>query len=260
MAGRIPIKNRKELERMRQAGIVVADVLHALAREVAPGVSTQQLDALTFQLIRSRGGSPSFKGYRGFPASLCASVNEEVVHGIPRPNRVLREGDIVSLDVGVRMHGYHADAAITVGVGKVSESTTRLLEVTRAALWKGIEKAREGNYLAEVSGAIERHATTHGYTIVREMVGHGVGRHLHEEPQIPNYVADGQPNPRLRSGMTLAIEPMVNAGRPEIEILKDGWTVVTEDRSLSAHFEHTVAIGPEGPEIVTAAANGEPLW
>jgi methionyl aminopeptidase len=260
MAGRIVIKNRRELDQMRRAGIVVAQVLTRLAAEVRPGGSTADLDTITFQMIRAAGGSPSFKGYRGYPASLCASINEEVVHGIPNRTRLLREGDIISLDVGVRMHGYHADAAITVGVGTISASTQRLLQVTRDALWKGIERVNEGGLLADVSGAIEQHAVSNGYSVVREMVGHGVGRNLHEEPQIPNYVGDGHANPRLRAGMTLAIEPMLNAGRPEIEILKDGWTVVTEDRSLSAHFEHTVAVSAAGPEIITAGPDGEPLW
>lgn len=260
MAGRIPIKNRRELDQMRRAGIVVAQVLTRLAAEIRPGVSTAALDALTHRLIREAGGSPSFKGYRGYPASLCASINEEVVHGIPKPNRLLREGDIISLDVGVKMKGYHADAAITVGVGKVSDSTQRLLDITREALWKGIEQVREGAFLADVSRAIERHAVSHGYSVVREMVGHGVGRHLHEEPQIPNYVDSGHANPRLRSGMTLAIEPMVNAGQADIEILKDGWTVLTNDRSLSAHYENTVAVSPDGYEIITAGPAGDPLW
>lgn len=258
--GKISLKSRRDLDAMRRAGAVVAEVLMALAKRVAPGVSTADLDTLTYQLIRGRGGSPSFKGYRGFPASLCASINEEVVHGIPRSDRVLREGDLVSLDVGVRMHGYHADAALTVGVGRVSQTTERLLRVTREALWKGIEQAREGGRLADISGAIERYVISHDYTVVKEMVGHGVGRDLHEEPQIPNYLSPEHPNPPLRAGMTLAIEPMVNAGRPDIQVLDDKWTVVTEDRSLSAHFEHTVAIGRNGPEIITAAASGEPLW
>lgn len=258
--GKIVLKSRRDLDAMRKAGAVVAEVLMALADRVAPGVSTADLDTLTYQMIRQRGGTPSFKGYRGYPASLCVSINEEVVHGIPNAGRLLREGDIVSLDVGVRMNGYHANAALTVGVGKVSESTERLLRITREALWKGIERARDGQRLAEISGAIERYVLSHGYTVVKEMVGHGVGRQLHEEPQIPNYVAPDQPNPPLRAGMTLAIEPMVNAGRSEIQLLDDKWTVVTQDRSLSAHFEHTVGIGENGPEILTAAASGEPLW
>jgi methionyl aminopeptidase len=260
MGSKIVYKNRRELDLMRRAGIVVSEVLQALAAEVRPGVSTGQLDELTFRLIRARGGTPSFKGYRGYPASLCASINDEVVHGIPSRARLLREGDVVSLDVGVRMGGYHADAALSVGVGKVSETTERLLRVTREALWKGIEQAREGNALAEVSGAIERYVEANGYSVVREMVGHGVGRNLHEEPQIPNYVSSEHPNPRLRPGMTLAIEPMVSAGRPEIEILADKWTVVTQDRSMSAHFEHTVGVSANGPEILTAGKSGEPLW
>jgi len=258
--GKIVLKSHRDLDAMRKAGAVVAEVLMALADRVAPGVSTADLDTLTYQMIRQRGGTPSFKGYRGYPASLCVSINEEVVHGIPNAGRLLREGDIVSLDVGVRMNGYHADAALTVGVGKVSESTERLLRITREALWKGIAQARDGGRTADISGAIERFVISHGYTVVKEMVGHGVGRQLHEEPQIPNYVAPDQPNPPLRAGMTLAIEPMVNAGRSEIQLLDDKWTVVTEDRSLSAHFEHTVGIGRNGPEILTAGASGEPLW
>jgi methionyl aminopeptidase len=260
MSGRIVYKSRRELDLMRKAGAVVAEVLQALAKEVRPGLDTAYLDALTFRLIKDRGGFPSFKGYRGYPASLCASVNSEVVHGIPRRDRILRQGDIVSLDVGVKLQGYHADAAITVGVGQVSETTRRLLDVTREALWKGILQAKEGAKLSDISEAIQKHAEANGYTIVREMVGHGVGRHLHEDPQVPNYIAPEQPNPPLRAGMTLAIEPMLNAGRPEVELLADKWTVVTRDRSLSAHFEHTVGVGTGSPEILTASASGEPLW
>ncbi len=245
---------------MRRGGIIVCDVLMELAREVRPGVSTAHLDRITFERIRARGGTPSFKGYKGFPASLCASINEEVVHGIPSPNRLLRSGDVVSLDVGVRINGLHADAALTVGVGEVSPTTKRLLETTRQSLWKGIERAQEGGGLRDISRAIQEYVESQGFSIVREMVGHGVGRQLHEEPQIPNYFAPDHPNPRLRSGMTLAIEPMVAAGRPEIRVLDDEWTVVLDDRSLAAHYEHTVAIGPNGPEILTASASGEPLW
>lgn len=260
MGRKIVYKSRRDLDTMRQAGIMVSDVIQALAREIRPGVNTAYLDQFTWDMIRGLGGVPSFKNYRGFPASLCISINEEVVHGIPRRDRMLRGGDIVSLDVGVRLRGFHADAAVTVGVGTVSVTTQRLLNVTREALWEGIHEAREGNRLADVSRAIQNRVEAEGFSVVREMVGHGVGKNLHEEPQIPNYYEGDQPNPPLRSGMTLAIEPMVSAGRPEIEILGDQWTVVTQDRSLAAHFEHTVAIGSNGPEVLTASGTGDPIW
>ena len=251
LMGRIIYKSGRELEKMREAGLVVSTVLAALRDAVRPGVTTFDLDQLALEMIRSRGGTPSFLGYRGFPASICASLNEEVVHGIPTKNRVLRDGDIVKLDVGVRLKGFHADSALTVAVGRVSDETLRLLQVTQDALWAGIRAVTPRGYLNNVSRAVQLCVERNGFSVVRQMVGHGVGKHLHEEPQIPNYVAPQQPNPRLVEGMTLAIEPMVNAGDPEIQQLEDGWTVVTADGKLSAHFEHTVAVTRNGYDILT---------
>jgi methionyl aminopeptidase len=251
MAGGILLKSERDLERMRAAGRVVADALYELSRRVQPGVTTHELDDFAYQFVRRRGAQPSFKGYRGYPATLCVSVNEEVVHGIPNRRRVLREGDIVGIDLGAKLRGFHADAAVTVPVGRVSEEAERLLAVTQAALWEGICRARSGGRLLEVSAAIERYVERHGFAIVRSMVGHGIGRSMHEEPQVPNYVGTGHDNPVLQEGMTLAVEPMVNAGSAEIEVLEDEWTVVTQDRRLSAHFEHTVAITARGPRILT---------
>lgn len=249
--GRIIYKNGRDLERMREAGVVVSTVLAALRDRVRPGVSTLELDLVARQMIREAGGHPSFLGYRGYPASICSSVDEEVVHGIPSDKRVLEEGSVVKLDVGVRLKGFHADSAITVPVGKVSEEVSRLLDVTRDSLWAGIKAIRYRGRLMDVSEAIQQHVESHGFSVVREMVGHGVGKSLHEEPQIPNYVDDKHPNPQLLEGMTLAIEPMVNAGGPEIAVLPDKWTVVTKDGSVSAHFEHTVAITRGGYDILT---------
>jgi methionyl aminopeptidase len=250
MAG-VVLKSERELEAMAAAGRIVAGALHELSRRIGPGVSTYDLDCWAYDFLRRRGASPSFKGYRGYPATICASVNEEVVHGIPSRRRVLREGDIIGIDVGARLRGFHADAAVTVAVGHVSEEAGRLLEVTRGALWKGLDQARSGRRLHEISGAIQRYVESHGFTVVREMVGHGIGRAMHEEPQVPNYVSPEHDDPLLREGMTFAVEPMVNVGVPEIEVLPDQWTVRTRDRRLSAHFEHTVAVTRDGPRILT---------
>lgn len=236
---------------MAAAGRIVAEVFAELEAAIRPGVSTLELDELAYAALARRGARPSFKGYHGFPASICASINEEVVHGIPSRERILRQGDIISIDLGAYHRGFHGDSAITVAVGPVSEEAERLMRVTKEALWKGIEQARIGNRLHDISAAIQEHVERHGFSVVREMVGHGVGRQMHEEPQVPNYVALDQPNPPLREGMTLAIEPMVNAGGPDIEILPDMWTVVTRDRGLSAHYEHTVAITRRGPWVLT---------
>ena len=236
---------------MRDAGRVVSTVLASLRDAVAPGVSTYELDQLALKICRTHGGSPSFLGYKGYPGSICASLNREVVHGIPSRERILREGDIVKLDFGCRLRGLHADSAVTVPVGKVSDEIMQLLQVTRESLWAGIGAIRLRGGLKEVSAAIQEHVEKHGFSVVREMVGHGIGSKLHEEPQVPNYVDDQHPNPILLEGMTLAIEPMVNLGSPEIEILADQWTVVSADGSASAHFEHTVAITRNGPDILT---------
>jgi len=251
MAGKIVLKSERDLATMRQAGQLVARALEALKEKIRPGVSTAELDRFAFDFLTRFGATPSFKGYHGYPASLCVSINEEVVHCVPKPTRLLREGDIVGLDLGARLRGFHGDAALTVGVGTVDAEAQRLLEVTEAALWKGIEKVQLGNTLSDVSRAIQQHVEAHGFSVVREMVGHGIGRNLHEEPQVPNYEAPEHDNPTLREGMTLAIEPMVNAGGTEIEVMPDKWTVVTKDRSLSAHFEHTVAVTRRGPAILT---------
>lgn len=248
---RIFYKNARDLEKMREAGLIVSTVLAALRDAVKPGVSTFELDQIAYQMIRERGGHPSFLGYREYPASICSSINEEVVHGIPNRARILREGDIVKLDVGVRLRGFHADSALTVPVGKVSQQVEDLLRVTRESLWHGIRAIRFRGRLQDVSKAIQDHVEKNGFSIVRDMVGHGVGKNLHEEPQIPNYVAPDHANPQLLEGMTLAIEPMVNLGVPDIEVLPDQWTVVTTDRKASAHFEHTVAVTRSGYEILT---------
>jgi methionyl aminopeptidase len=203
------------------------------------------------QVIRSHGASPSFKGYRGYPASICASPNGQVVHGIPSRHTLLREGDLLSIDLGAYYRGFHADSARTVAIGEVSEEARRLMRVTEEALWKGIRQARLNGRLAEISRAIQEHVESHGYSVVRELTGHGVGRRLHEDPPVPNFTSPAHPNPELREGMTLAIEPMVNAGAPEVDIAPDGWTVSTRDGSLSAHSEHTVAISRGGPDILT---------
>jgi methionyl aminopeptidase len=236
---------------MRAANQFVADVLAELEAAVAPGVTTADLDRLAERLVREGGAVPAFKGYRGFPATLCASVNEVVVHGIPSASTVLREGDIISLDVGVKLGGYFGDSAVTVPVGKVPDATTRLLRVTREALDRAIEQVKAGGRLSDIGHAVQQWVESHGYSIVREFVGHGIGEKLHEEPQIPNY---GQPGrgPRLAEGMVLAIEPMVAMGRPETKVLADGWTAVTRDGSLAAHFEHTVAVSANGPMVLTA--------
>lgn len=234
---------------MRQAGRMVAELLEVLRKSVHPGISTIELDALAEKTIGRLGGKPAFKGYRGFPATICTSVNEEVVHGIPS-RRKLKEGDIIGLDVGVVVEGYFADAAVTVPVGGVPARTQDLLAVTEGALYEGIRMARSSNRLSDISHAVQRAVETHGYSVVRDFVGHGIGAELHEPPQIPNYGAPGF-GPVLKPGMCLAIEPMVNQGGVAVEVLDDGWTAVTKDRSLSAHFEHTIAVTENEPEILT---------
>ncbi len=247
----ITIKSAREVETMAAAGRILADTLALMAGQVAPGVSTQDLDRIAEDFIRSHPGArPSFKGLYDFPASLCTSINHEIVHGMPSSERVLEDGDIISIDCGVCLEGLHADSATTVPVGEVSEDVERLLRVTREALDSGIKQAVAGNHVGDIGHAVQKIAEGAGFSVVRELVGHGIGTSFHEEPQVPNY---GKPRrgARLQVGMTLAIEPMVNAGRPEIRTLDDKWTVVTTDGSLSAHFEHTVVIEPEGPRILT---------
>jgi methionyl aminopeptidase len=248
----IVCKSPAELEKMREAGTIVADVLHELAAMVAPGVSTLDLDVEAERLVRAAGAEPAFKGYRGYPGTLCASVNEQVIHGIPN-KRPLAEGDILSLDMGVKKQGYFGDSAITVAVGRVSDEAQTLLRVTQESLEKGIEQVRLGGRVSDIGHAIQKHVEAHGFSVVREFVGHGIGSALHEEPQIANYGEPGR-GPRLAEGMTLAIEPMVNVGRPGVKMLSDGWTAVTRDGSLSAHFEHTVAVTANGPLVLTRAS------
>ncbi len=245
------LRDRQEIEAIRASARLVARTLEMLGREVRPGVTTADLDRLAESFIRDHGGRPAFKGYRGFPATICPSVNEEVVHAIPGPRR-LGEGDVIGIDVGVVMNGYYGDSARTFPVGRVSLEAERLLEVTREALMAGIARAHAGNRVGDISHAIQEHAERHGYSVVRSLFGHGIGREMHEEPQVPNF-GPPQRGPRLMVGQVLAIEPMVNVGGPEVVTKPDGWTVVTKDGSLSAHFEHTVAVGPDGPEILSEA-------
>jgi methionyl aminopeptidase len=250
----VTLKSEPEIERMRASGKVVAEVLQALEEQIRPGVATAELDRLAETIIRAHEGArPAFKGYGGFPASICASVNEEVVHGIPSKSRTLEAGDIVGIDVGVLMNGYHADAARTFAVGPVSEQTRRLLSVTQSALEAGIGAARPGARLGDVSAAIQNVAEAAGFSIVRDLVGHGIGQHLHEDPQVPNFGVEGR-GLELEPGLVIAIEPMVNVGGSEVRTLEDAWTIVTIDGSLSAHFEHTVAITENGPDILTRVA------
>jgi methionyl aminopeptidase len=249
----ITLKSPREIEVMGRAGRIVAGVLAKMAGLVRPGVSTEELDAEAEAFIRGHAGaSPSFKGLYGFPKTLCTSINEEIVHGIPSPKRVLAEGSILSVDVGVQLEGLHADSAATFPVGKVGPEAERLLRVTQECLAAGIAAARVGNHVGDIGHAVQQVAEGAGYGVVRELVGHGIGTRFHEEPQVPNYGAPRR-GPRLLEGMTLAIEPMITLGNPATRTLSDKWTVVTADRSLSAHFEHTVAITADGPQILTAA-------
>jgi len=235
---------------MRVAGRMVAEILAILREKVAPGVTTLELDRLAEAECLKRKAKPAFKGYGGFPYSVCASPNEKVVHGFP-DNRPLKEGEILSIDFGVLYDGFHGDSAFTAPVGKIDEKTSLLLKVTEESLAKGIEAAVVGGRLSDISHAVQAHVEKDGFTVVREFVGHGIGSNLHEAPQVPNYGVPGQ-GPRLKAGMTLAIEPMINAGQPGVKILEDGWTAVTIDGALSCHFEHTIAVTENGPEILTA--------
>jgi methionyl aminopeptidase len=244
-------RSAAELERMREAGRLVGEVLSELTARVKPGVTTAELDELAEARIRRAGATPAFKGYHGYPATICASINEEVIHGIPSGRRVLNEGDVISIDVGASLDGYFGDSAVTLAVGKVSESAATLLRVTEESLFKAIERVRPGGRISDIGHAVQAHVEAYGFSVVREFVGHGIGQRMHEEPQVPNYGEPGR-GPRLAEGMVLAIEPMVNAGKPAVKVLGDGWTAVTRDRSLSAHFEHTVAVTANGPWILTA--------
>ncbi len=241
----IILKTPEEIQTMTKASSLVADTLRSLVPRIKPGVTTEELDQFAEDFIRSRGGIPAFKGYRSYPKTLCTSVNEEVVHGIPS-RRVLKDGDIIGLDLGAVVDGFYGDSALTVAVGSIPPKVAELLKVTEEALYKGIEKAVVGNRLSDISHAIQNHAEAAGFSIVTDFVGHGIGRQLHEEPQVPNYGKPGQ-GPRLQVGMVLAIEPMVTMGDAAVRVLEDQWTAVTRDGSLAAHFEHTIAIQEEGP-------------
>jgi methionyl aminopeptidase len=242
-------KSEAEIAKMARAGAVLRGCLELLAGEVKPGVTTKELDSLAEKYIRSKGGVPTFKGYRGFPGSICASPNDMVVHGIPGKNH-LENGDILGVDVGVTMEGYIADAAMTFPVGEISDVAERLLRVTEESLMRGIAQCKVGNRVGDISHAVQAHVESNGFSVVQSMVGHGVGREMHEDPQVPNYGPAGQ-GPELREGMVLAIEPMVNVGGFEVEMGDDSWAIYTKDGSLSAHFEHTVAITKKGPRILT---------
>lgn len=243
------LKSPREIEKMAMSGRIVAEVIEALKEKVAIGVTTKEIEDFADERIRALGGIPAFKGYRGYPASVCISINEQVVHGIPSA-RVLKDGDIVSIDIGVILDGFYGDAAVTIPIGTVDREAAALIKVTEEALYLGIRNAVEGNRLYDISSAIQRHVEENGFSVVRLFVGHGIGRELHEEPQVPNYGIPGQ-GPRLKRGMTLAIEPMVNAGGHEVIILEDGWTAVTKDGKRSAHFEHTVLVTSDKPRILT---------
>ena len=245
----ITCRSAEELVKLRAANHLVARILEELRGLVVPGATTAGIDAEAERLVREAGAQPAFKGYRGFPATVCASVNHEVVHGIPGP-RVLREGDILSLDMGVKLGGFYGDCAVTLPVGVISPEAERLLVVTQDALARGIAQVRVGGRVSDIGHAVQTHVEAHGYSVVREFVGHGIGTSLHEEPQIANYGPPGQ-GPRLAEGMVFAIEPMVNVGKPGVKVLSDGWTAVTKDGSLSAHFEHTVVVTADGCEILT---------
>ncbi|HEY4085389.1 MAG TPA: type I methionyl aminopeptidase [Bryobacteraceae bacterium] len=253
----IVIKTRAEMEKMRRSGKLVHDILQALGKMAVEGVSTWDLEVAAVKMMQEAGAKPAFKGYyvpaagERFKYVLCTSVNDEIVHGMPNPKRILKSGDIVSIDTGVSLDGYFGDSAITVGIGQLSEEAKKLLRVTQESLELAIDKVREGNRLFDICGTVENHVVSNGFSIVREYVGHGIGTQLHEEPQVPNYVDKRNENPRLREGMVLAIEPMVNAGRPEAKVLKDKWTAVAKDGSYSAHFEHCVAVTKEGPWVLT---------
>ena len=246
----IPLKSKSEIEIMGQNGAVLSDVLEGVKRLAKPGVTTLELDRFAESEIRRAGAEPAFKGYRGYPASLCTSINEEVVHGIPSRKRHLKEGDILSLDIGLKMDGLFSDMASTIPIGKVPEKLAIFLRISEESLWEGIKHAFPGNRLGDISNAIQKHAEENAYSVVRDYVGHGIGRQMHEEPVLPNF---GPPNtgPRLDVGMVLAIEPMINMGGYQVRLLADGWTVITVDGSLSAHFEHSVAITVDGPRVLT---------
>jgi methionyl aminopeptidase len=245
----IVCRSKGEIDKLRRVNQLVAQILAELRQMAAPGVTTQEIDAAAEARVRAAGAEPAFKGYHGYPATVCASVNEQVVHGIPSP-RPLVEGDILSIDMGAKLDGFFGDCAVTVPIGKVSADAERLLRVTEEALFHGIETVKPGARVSDIGATVQQHVEAHGFSVVREFVGHGIGTALHEEPQVANYGPGGR-GPRLSEGMVIAIEPMVNAGKPAVKVLGDGWTAVTRDSSLSAHFEHTVVVTGDGCEILT---------
>lgn len=246
----INVKSKSELEKMRKAGIITANALHYGGQQIKVGMSTYELDKIIHDYIVKNGAKPSFLGYGGFPGSACISINDEVIHGIPSKKRIIHDGDVVSIDVGAYIDGFHGDSAFTFPVGNVPEETLQLLKVTNESLYLGIEQAVAGNRIGDISHAVEEHCTSYGYGIVKQYVGHGVGKDLHESPEVPNFGRAGH-GPRLVAGMTIAIEPMINAVGEDVKVLSDGWTVLTRSGSPSAHFEHTIAVTPDGPVILT---------
>ena len=250
-------KTFEELEKMRRSGLLVYQILHKLGEMAVEGVSTQELELAAVKMMADAGAKPAFQGYYVAAAGerykyvLCTSVNEEIVHGMPSPKRILRNGDIVSIDTGVQLNGFYGDSALTVGIGQISDQAKRLMKVTEESLELAIDRVREGNRLTDICGTVEKHVKANGFSVVREYVGHGIGSQLHEEPQVPNYIDPKNENPRLREGMVLAIEPMVNAGKAATKVRKDKWTAVTQDNSYSAHFEHCVAVTKNGPWVLT---------
>jgi methionyl aminopeptidase len=250
-AKQIILKTASEIEIMRRANQIVGGALNMLREKAGAGVSTWDLDMWAEEFARQHGAAPAFKGYHGFPGSLCVSLNEQVVHGIPSKQVILAEGDIVSIDFGVRYKGFYGDAAVTLAIGEIDAAKANLLKVTRESLYKGIEQARVGNRISDISAAVQAHVEKHGYSVVRQFVGHGIGTALHEGPEVPNYSSEKKTTPRILAGMVLAIEPMVNLGTFEVKVLKDGWTVITKDKSPSAHFEHSVAVTETGAIILS---------
>ena len=246
----ISIKSAKQIEQMRKSCEITKELFLELEKKIKPGVTTKELDTFAFNFYKKHGATPNFLNYNGYPATICASVNNEVIHGIPSAKRVLKDGDIISIDMGCIVDGWHSDAARTFTVGKVSDEAQRLIDVTRDSFFKGIEYAKVGNRLSDISHEIQSYVEAAGFSVVRDFVGHGIGRNVHEDPNVPNFGKSGR-GPKLQEGMVLAIEPMVNAGTYKVTTLKDGWTVVTADNSLSAHYENTVAILSDGPEILT---------
>ena len=246
----IVLKNRRQIELMREAGRISAAALKLAGEAVEPGVTTAEIDAIAEKYTRSEGGVPNFKNYEGYPATACISINNEVIHGIPNKHRVIKAGDIVSIDLGAKFDGYNGDNAATFACGEISEQAKRLIDTTRESLYKGIAAAVVGGRIGDIGHAVQQYAEERGFSVVREFVGHGVGTDLHESPEVPNFGTPGR-GIRLMPGMTIAIEPMINAGKERVKVMPDGWTVLTQDGSLSAHFEHTIAITPEGPQILT---------